>query len=139
MFDITAHAVKDTSFLHLKGADGEHWYDGDKRVGINIYGPGSKKFAEVEARRSARTLKRMQDNDGKFTQAPLDVRQSEAAQDLADLTVGFENFDYPAAGAAHGEALYLAVYGNPAFGFINKQFEKFLNDWGNFKPGSPGN
>ncbi len=138
MLDITAHAVKDSAFLHLKGADGEHMYSNGLAAGIQLYGPGSKKFAEVEARKSARTIKRMQDNDGKFTQAPLEQRQAEAAEDLADLTVGFQNFGYPPAGDAQGIPLYRAVYTDPSLGFINKQIEKFLNDWGNFKPGSAG-
>lgn len=136
MIDITAHAVKETALLHLKGANGEHMYEGDQPVGIILYGPGSKKFAEVEARRSARTIKRMQDNDGKYTQAPLAVRQAEAAEDLSDLTAGFQNFAYPPAGDAQGASLYMAVYSDASLGFINKQIEKFLNDWGNFKPGS---
>lgn len=139
MLDITAHAVNDTAAIHLKGADGEYLYSDGEPVRIVVYGPGSKPFAEVEARQSARTVKRMQDNDGKFTQAPLEQRQADLAQDLASVTVVFQNLSYPPAGDALGADLFRAVYADPKLGFIAKQVDKFLRDWGNFKPGSAGN
>ena len=60
---IASLAVAATAFLHLKGPDGAFLYDGKEKVGIDLYGPGSPEFAQVEERQSARALKRMQDTD----------------------------------------------------------------------------
>lgn len=143
MFDITSQAVADTASIHLKNAAGELLYaDGDageKPVRIVIYGPGSRAYGVVESRQSARALKRMQDNDGKITAASAEERVKETAEDLAALTVRFENFAYPPAGDAQGAELFEAVYRDQKLGFIARQVTKHLADWGNFKPGSAGN
>lgn len=105
MFDISTQAVQDTATIHIKNAAGEPLYadpDRTKPVQIVIYGPGSKAFGAVEARQSARALKRMQDNDGKITAATSEERIKETAEDLAAITVRFENFVYPPAGEATG-------------------------------------
>lgn len=143
MFDITSQAVTDTATIHVKNAAGEPLYaDGEKReqpVQIVIFGPGSKAFAAIEARQSARALKRMQENDGKITAPTAEERTKETAEDLAAITVEFRNFDYPPAGAAKGTDLYEAVYGDRKLGFIAKQVTQTLGDWGKFMPGSAGN
>lgn len=136
-YDITTEAVDETATIHVKNAAGELLYaDGKERkkpVQIIIYGPGSDAFAAVESRQSSRTIKRMQDNDGKFTAAPFEERRSEAAEDLAALTVNFVNFAYPPAGDAQGAALFAAVYRDPKLGFITKQVQQAVTDWGKFK------
>jgi hypothetical protein len=143
MFDITAESVADTATIHVKNAAGEPLYaDGDAReqpVQIVVHGPGSKAYGAVEARQSARALKRMQDNDGKITPPTAEERARETAEDLAALTVRFVHFNYPPAGDAQGAELFEAVYGDQRLGFIAKQVSKHLSDWGNFKPGSAGN
>jgi len=133
MFDITTQAVNDTATIHVKNAAGEPLYDSDgKPVQIVIYGPGSKAHATVEARQSARAIKRMQDNDGKITVPTAEERIKEAAEDLAALTVRFENLSYPPAGNAQGTELFEAVYRDPTIGFIARQVTKTVGDWGNF-------
>jgi len=75
MFDITTEAVADTATIHVKNAQGELLYadaDRTKPVQIVVFGPGSKAYGLVEARQSTRAVKRMQDNDGKITVAPLE-------------------------------------------------------------------
>jgi hypothetical protein len=129
--DITTQAVADTATIHVKNAAGEMLYDGDKPVQIVIYGPGSKQFGVVEARQSARAIKRMQDNDGKITAAPYEERVKEQAEDLAAITVRFENLSY-GDGDKQGAELFEAVYGDPKLGFIAKQVSKVVADWGNF-------
>lgn len=139
MFDITSQAVADTSAIHLKNAGGEPLYADAERtqpVQIVVYGPGSKAHGAVEARQSARALKRMQDNDGKITAATAEERVRETAEDLAALTVRFENFEYPPAKGAEGIALFEAVYRDQSLGFITRQVTRHLADWGNFRPGS---
>lgn len=140
MLDITTQAAVDTAAIHVKNAAGEPLYaDGDTRqkpVRIIVHGPGSKAFGAVEARQSARALKRMADNDGKITGATAEERIAETAEDLAALTVRFENFSYPPAKDAQGVELFEAVYRDARLGFIVRQVTKHLADWGNFKPGS---
>lgn len=140
MFDITTQAVADTATIHLKNAAGELLFadaERTKPVEIIIYGPGSKAYGIVEARQSARAVKRMQDNDGKITVAPFEERVRETAEDLAAITVDFRNFTYPPANGAQGAELFTAVYADQKLGFIAKQVTKFVADWGNFKTASP--
>lgn len=131
--DITKLKAADTAAIHLKSADGELLYDGDKPVRIIVYGPGSKAYGVVEARQSARAIKRMQENDGKVTVAPHEQRLAETAEDLAAITAAFENLEYPPAGKKTGPELFEAVYADQTLGFITKQVTKFVGDWGNFK------
>jgi hypothetical protein len=134
MTDIRKQAVKDTATMHVKGVDGELLYtDDNKPVQIVVYGPGSKAYGLVESRQSSRAVKRMQDNDGKISIAPFEERQRETAEDLAALTVRFENLDYSTEQKLEGTELYTAVYADPSLGFIAKQVAKFVADWGNFK------
>lgn len=140
MFDITSQAVTDTATIHLKSAAGELLFADEARtmpVQIVVYGPGSKAFGLVEARQSSRAVRRMQDNDGKITVAPFEDRVRETAEDLATLTVRFENLSYPPAGDVQGAELFAALYADQSLGFIAKQVTRFLSDWGNFKAALP--
>ncbi|HET7255562.1 MAG TPA: hypothetical protein VFJ46_17535, partial [Xanthobacteraceae bacterium] len=88
MFDITSEAVADTATIHVKNAAGEPLYADaarEKPVEIVVHSPGSKAYGAVEARQSARALKRMQDNDGKITPPTAEERIKETAEDLAAL------------------------------------------------------
>lgn len=128
--DVSALKVANTGTIHLKNAAGEPLYDDGKPVRIIVHGPGSQAYGIIESRQGARAVKRMNDNDGKLTAATAEERLAETAEDLADVTVNFENLTY---GEKQGRELFLAVYSDPQLGFITKQVTKFLADWGNFK------
>lgn len=135
--DITTIAVADTAAIHLKDARGEPLFDKDSNpVRIHVFGPGSKQFAAIEAKQSARALKRIQDNDGKATIAAPDQRAKETAEDLAAITARFENLTYPPAGDKQGAELFEALYLDRTLGFLTRQVTKFVDDWGNFSGGS---
>jgi hypothetical protein len=141
MFDITKLSAVDTAPLHLKGPSGELLYADEakkKPVRVIVYGPSSAQYSIIEARQSERALKRYADNDGKVVPASPDERRAEAAEDLATITQGFENFAYPPAGEAQGVELFAAVYGDRRLGFITNQVNKFAADWGNFTKKSAG-
>lgn len=131
--DISTLKAASQTAIHIKSATGEPLYDDDKPVRIIIHGPGSRAFSVVESRQTARAVKRMADNDGKVTAATADERVSETAEDLADVTIAFENLS---SGKLTGRELFTAVYGDPTLGYITRQVSKALADWGNFKPGS---
>lgn len=141
-FNIAALAVTPTAALHVKNPAGEPLYADDERtlpVRIHVYGPGSKAYGVVESRQSARSLKRMQDNDGKFTAATPEERTTETAEDLAAITARFENFEYQPDGASEpvsDEDLFRSVYADQSLGFITRQVTKFVGDWGNFSAAS---
>jgi hypothetical protein len=142
MFDITTQAVADTAPIHLKDAAGDHLYadaEKTKPVRIVVYGPGSKQFAAIEAKQTNRAVKRMQDNDGKVTVASPEERAKEQAEDLAAVTMRFENFDYPPAKGKEGADLFEAFYSDQKLGFLHQQVLKALRDWGNFKVASATN
>ncbi len=135
VFNIASLAIAATAALHLKNPAGEPLFADEERtlpVRIHLHGPGSQVAGVVEARQSARALKRMQDNDGKITAATREERIAETSEDLAALTAGFENFEYKPAGGLTGDALYRALYADQSLGFITKQVMRFFGDWGNF-------
>lgn len=136
MFDIASQAVADTATIHLKGADGEYLYSDGKPVQIVAYGPASPQFEAVEARQTARVLKRREENDGKPAVPSPDQRREEQAEDLAMLTVAFQNFTYPPAGDKQGHELFLAFYSNPKLGYMHAQVLKAVQNWGNFRRAS---
>lgn len=131
--DVSALKVADTGTIHVKNAAGEPLYDGDKPVRIIVHGPGSRAYGVVDSRQTARALKRMNENDGKMTAATAEERLAETAEDLATLTVRFENLS---SGDKTGTELFQAIYGDPQLGFIAKQVTQYLKDWANFQPGS---
>ena len=134
---IATLAVAATAFLHLKGPDGTHLYEGKEPVGIDLFGPGSPEHARIEERQSARAVKRMQDNDGKVSLAPVEQRRAEAADDLAALTAGFRHIEHEVDGRQlAGVELHTAVYADPTLGWIKDQVARFVGDWGKFTPGS---
>lgn len=137
---ISSLAVAATAFLHLKGPDGVLLYEDGKKVGIDLYGPGSAEYARIEERQSARIHKRMQDNDDKVAFASPEVRRTEAIEDLTDLTAAFHHIEYDAPDGTPlaGRPLHVAVYSDKALGWINEQALKFVNNWGKFSPGSTG-
>ena len=135
---IATLAVSPTSFMHLKGPDGAHLYEGKEKIGIELYGPGSAEHALVEERVTARMLKRMNDGEGKVSLPSIEVQRAEAAQDLADVTAAFHHIEHdgPDNKPLTGKALFLAVYADPTLGWIKAQAAKHQGDWGKFSAGS---
>lgn len=131
MLNIATLAAASSAALHLKSPTGEPLYDGDKPVRIILHSPGSVAFSQVESRQTARIAKRMNDNDGKIAVASADEERNDAAQDLATLTIAFENLTY-GDGSLQGDELFRAVYADPKLGWIVRQVRRFVNDWGNF-------
>ena len=138
---IATLAAAATAFLHLKGPDGAHLYEKGEPVGIDLYSPGSRESVETEQRQTERVTKRMAENDNKLTVAPLDERRRHEAEDLTSVTAAFRHIeaDGDDGQPLAGSALFIAVYSDPKFGWLNEQARKFQRDWGKFTPGSTGN
>lgn len=135
--DVSTLQVADTAAMHLKNATGVPLYDAENRpVRIVFYGPASRQFAALEAKQTARSVQRHNDNDGKLIARSTEDRRREAVEDLADITHNFENLTD---GDKSGRDLFESVYGNPRLGFIIEQANKFINNWGNFSGGSATN
>lgn len=134
--DVSILRVADTAAIHVKNAAGVPLYEGDKPVRIIVHSPGSRAFAAVESRQTARALKRMNENEGKLTAPTAEERLAETAEDLASITVAFDGLTH---GDKSGPDLFQAVYGDQKLGFIAAQVTKYLKDWGNFNAGSPAN
>lgn len=127
--DVSKLKVAASGRIHVKNAAGEPLYEGEHPVFITVHGPGSRAYGTVEARQHARALRRMNDNEGKITAPTAEERLAEVAEDLATLTISFEHLSN---GDLSGEQLFRSVYGDPELGFIAKQVERYLKDWGNF-------
>lgn len=135
MLNIASLAVAATAAIHVKDAAGVPLYDGDKPVRIIVHSPGTRAYATVDSRQTARQVKRMNENEGKISAPTSEERRTETAEDLAAITIAFENFDLGEDGPK-GEDLFKAVYADPSLGYITKQVTKFIGDWSNFKAGS---
>lgn len=136
-YNIAALAVATIGVVHVKNANGEPAYaDAERKLPlrIHLHSPGSEIASVVEGRQTARSLKRMQDNDGKITAASPEERRAETAADLAALTIGFENFEY--GDGLAGEAMFRAMYEDQLLGHITRQVAKHFGDWGNFSAAS---
>ncbi|PKV47995.1 hypothetical protein CLU92_5470 [Janthinobacterium sp. 61] len=140
--DIRKFAVEETAVLHLKDANDELMYadgadgnpDTNKPMRIKLYGPGSKKYAKIQAANNNKLFTRLK-KKGKEDQSADDKAQ-ESADTLTALTHSFENIGYDELG---GEALYKAVYLDTSIGFIATQVNAYLNDWANFTKASATN
>ena len=140
--DIRKFAVEETAVLHLKDANDELMYadgadgqpDTNKPMRIKLYGPGSKKYAKVQAANNNKLFTRLK-KKGKEDQSAEDKAQ-ESADTLTQLTHSFENISYD---ALAGEALHRAVYLDTSIGFIATQVNAHLNDWANFTKASATN
>ncbi len=132
--DLQTLAVLDTAFLHLRNVDGEHLTEAGTPVGITLYGPGTKTYAQALARKQARTVERMR-RQGKPTSPAVDAEEEadDNATFLADVTVNFQQIEYL---GLRGYELYKAVYASQPLGFIAEQTTRFLSSWANFKPAS---
>lgn len=122
--DITRLAVKDTLTLHLKDAEGNPLFDGDRAVTVTIHGPGSKVYARAQGAQNRRLVERMRSR-GKGN---VDV-VADRAEFLADITDRFECLEYA---GLQGRDLALAVYADPKIGFIAEQVNAEAGDWANF-------
>jgi hypothetical protein len=141
MFDITSLAVSPTSVLHLKGPDDELLHDAaGAPLTVEVYGPGSREFAAVDAEISNRNLARLQKGRGKGGLRAEQLREEQIFR-LSRLTRGFSaNFAYPRSAAEHNSLPWLeAVYGDREIGFIGDQVAAHFGDWANFKKPSPTN
>ena len=111
--------------MYADGADGQP--DTNKPMRIKLYGPGSKKYAKVQAANNNKLFTRLK-KKGKEDQSAEDKAQ-ESADTLTALTHSFENINYD---ALAGEALHRAVYLDTSIGFFATQVNTHLNDWANF-------
>jgi len=137
--DIKKFAVDLTSRLHLRDANDELMYaeDGEGRldllkpITVNLYGPGSKQYAQAQARQQNRLIDKLK-RKGKTDQT-AEQRVEEQAEFLSGCTASFENLEYD---QLQGEALAKAVYSDASIGFIAEQVGKQLGDWANFSRAS---
>jgi hypothetical protein len=132
--DLRSVAVAETAFLHLRDAEDNPLYDGDKAVGITLYGPGSKQYARATAAKTNRLMDRMK-KKGK-TDVSAEESAEETATFLASCTKEFHNIERD---ELQGEALFKAIYTDTSIGFIAEQAAKHLQDWSVFSKGSPKN
>ncbi|MDM0011987.1 hypothetical protein QTH87_05980 [Variovorax sp. J22P168] len=132
-------AARNTSTFQLLDGNDEPLFapdaqgnpDATKPVRVTVYGPGSKEYQRVQANAQNRLVERMRKR-GKAAPS-ADERLRDQAEQLADLTVAFENLEYD---GLQGRDLALAIYGDGSLGFITEQVNKHAADWANFTKAS---
>jgi hypothetical protein len=136
--DVTRFKPAATTFMHLKSpVDEEPMFEGvgeqKAPVGITFHSPGTEAYENAVSRRTNRALVRTK----KKVELTADLLRSDTVSFLADITASFDNLTYPPAGAATGEELYKALYGDREVSWIVDQANAHLGDWANFTKASP--
>jgi hypothetical protein len=139
--NIQTLAVSETSTLHLKDAEGNLLYadgpagaDGKPSklpVQVTVFGPGSREYAQVAARKSNRTFARLR-KKGKIDQSADEITEERAA-DLAAKTLSFENLDVEEGVPATTRDHFRQIYADLSLGFIADQVSEYLDEWENFR------
>lgn len=138
MFDITSKKVVETGLVLLNDAEEVPLIgEGGQQCAIEVYGPGSAEYARAEAKRSNKAVDRLK-RKGK-AKASAEEQRAEAADFLADITIGLKNFSYPPAGEATGREMFRQIYMDRSIGFIADQVQAYVGDWGNFTARSATN
>jgi hypothetical protein len=137
---ISTLAASPIAFCHLRNPkDGQFMYDDEKRtkkVGVNVYHPGSDRAVELVSRVEDRMIERVREKGSQ--DKSIAERRMETADDLAAVTASFEYFGNPDddhAGTDNPDHIR-AVYAEEGFGWLVQQVNKFRADWGNFMTGS---
>jgi len=129
MLNIRTRAVAETITFDLTDVDDSPLMDdAGQPVRCTVYGPGSRRYQQAAQRKVDRVVNRMV--RGKPIAAEEQARAQ--AEFLADIT---EDIDL-AYDDLVGRDKLLAIYTDPAIGFVRDQIERKVGDWGNFKPGS---
>lgn len=129
MFDIGTLAVKETTDIHLRGADDELLYDGaGQPMSITVNGPGTKAYAKAQQAKNKALMEYVRKGKNR-----PDSTLEDNAEFLARVTVSFNNFEYR---GMSGYEQFKACYLDASIGFIAEQVNKELGDWSNFTNGS---
>ena len=124
-------AANDTGVLELRNGDDSPLMDGDKPVTVTVYGPGSRQYTAAKSAQQNRLVAKLQ--RGKAATDTPEEKARHEAEFLAAITHSMDGLAY---GDLTGRELHLAVYSDPAIGFIGEQVAKFAADWANFSKGS---
>lgn len=130
MLNILTRAVAELLTFELADADDSPLVDDAGRpVTCTVHGPGSRRHQQAQQRKSDKLLNKM------VRGKPLTSEEQQRSQSefLADITesidLAYDDLD--------GRDKLVAIYSDPAIGFIRDQVERKVGDWGNFKQGSP--
>lgn len=129
MLNIRTRAVAETLTFDLTDVDDAPLVDdAGQPVRCTVYGPGSRRYQQAQQRRHDKLMEKAMRRKA----MPADEQARVQAEFLADIT---EDIDL-AYDDLTGREKLLAIYTDPAIGFIRDQIERKVSDWGNFKPGS---
>jgi hypothetical protein len=135
MFDIKTLAIVDSAKFPVPDASGNPQVDADGNdITITFASPGTPKYLQakhiLDEKTSNGVVARMSGKAGKRSYKE-DI--ADKAEFFANITLSFDNFQY---GDKVGFEGYKAFYSDPTLGFIVAGADKYMADWGNFKPGS---
>lgn len=136
MTDIYDFAAADTAVMTVKhpATDEPFLFDGKPAL-ITMYGPGSPRAAEWEARRNSRVMALAKANNGKIE---LSAKEQtwQRIEKLVMMTVSIENLPCKAAEGKTGDDLARAIYSDRQIGFVADQADTFQGGWAPFMPAS---
>lgn len=126
MFSLDSLALKDTTQLQLRHpVSDEPLFDGDKIVGIELYGTSSKQYRNAITAMQNRQLRR-----GK-KQVNAETLKEESVSLLVACSASGVNLTYQDA-ALDNEDAFRALYSDPKFSWVKDQVDAALGDPSNF-------
>lgn len=135
MIDINQLKVQDTFVFQLQDAAEQPLFDGDTPLMCEVHGPGSRRYVQASAKRQGKLMAQLQRE--KPTAQAADQSRRVQAEFLADIT---ERLDVAVPGEngqlLEGRDKFLAVYLEPAVGYLAEQVARKVADWANFSKGS---
>lgn len=137
MLDIRQRAAVTVLTFDLLGPDDAPLIDPatGKPCTATIHGPGSRKYIAAQAQRQAVLMAKIQ--KGKAPTLTADETLRQTADFLTAITESIE-LDYTSddGNPLQGRDKLMAIYGDPALGYIAEQVQKKAGDWANFSKGS---
>jgi len=128
---LSDYEVKETEIVVLNDALGSPMIaDDGKKIEVEIYSPGSVKFARAVSKKNASVIDMMR-KKGK-TDADEERDLLSKANFLADCTKSISDNIKPWFPGKEGRALLVAVYSHRPIGFVKDQISEKLEDWANF-------
>lgn len=129
-FDVSRYEIEDTAVLMFKNARGDDELigaDGKSAAGVVLYSPGSSQGVKSLNKASrAVQLRMFRTMRGEVSKDDAENAEREQVEKLAGMTKEFLNFPIDAS----------ALWGNPKLGYLRKQAEEFIGNYGNFSKGS---
>lgn len=149
MFDVSTIEMSDTFDMPLIDPRTEDVFVGETQVddgqggtkaapapaSVTLWSPGTKQYRAAQAENRKRYMKTFR--NGKSQEEP-EQEEARVARFLQECTVSFNNFTHRGGDPKAAET-HRACYGDPQAGWITRQVNESLDNWGKSMKGAQTN